>query len=103
MKIDKWYDEARAIEIELPKRVPTVEEASYWRKGASFGKHRVYINLKDSTKQIWFDLRSLKLEGIDNQEIENTCISILAPWLEPTPAPKPESPEDLARRIEDCF
>ena len=103
MKVDRWYDEARAIEIELPKRVPAVEEAKYWSKGASFGKHRVYIHIKDSTKQVWFDLKSLKLNGYDSKEIEEACISILAPWLEPTPAPKPETPEERARRIEDCF
>lgn len=103
MRIDKWYDEGRAIEIELPKRVPAVEEATYWSKGASFGKYRVYVHLEDSTKAIWFDLKSLKLEGTDDEEIEKACLSIISPWLEPTPAPKPESPEDLARRIEDCF
>ena len=103
MKIDKWYDEGRAIEIELPKRVPTVEEANYWLKGASFGKHRVYIHLEDSTKQIWFDLRNLELDGIDDKEIEKACKAIIYPWLEPKPAPKQETPEELAKRIEECF
>ena len=103
MKIDTWYDKARAIEIELPKRVPTVEEANYWVKGSSFGKYRVYIHLEDSTRTIWFNLRNLELEGIDDKAIEKACISIISPWLEPTPAPKPETPEELAKRIEDCF
>ena len=99
MRIDHWYDEARAIEIELPKRIPTVEEATYWRKGSSFGKHRVYIHLEDSTKTIWFDLRNLELDGVDNKEIEKACLSIISPWLEPKPAPKPKTQEE----IEDLF
>lgn len=99
MKIDRWYDMGRAIEIELPKRVPEVEEANYWLKGSSFGKHRVYIHLENSTRRIWFDLTSLKLEGYDSKEIEKACISIITPWLEPKPAPRPKTQEE----IEDCF
>lgn len=99
MKIDRLYDEARALEIELPKKVSTVEEATYWRKGSSFGKHRVYIHLENSTRRIWFDLKSLKLEGYDSKEIEKACISIITPWLEPKPAPRPKTQEE----IEDLF
>ena len=94
------FDQARAIEIELPKRVPDVEDATYWSKGASFGKYRVYVHLEENgTKAIWFDLKALKLEGYDSKEIEKACISIISPWLEPTPAPKPKTPEE----IEDLF
>ena len=99
MRIDKWYDEGRAIEIELPKRVPAVEEATYWRKGSSFGKHRVYIHLEDNDRAIWFDLRNLELDGIDDKEIEKACKAIVSPWLEPTPAPRPKTQEE----IEDLF
>lgn len=99
MKIDRWYDMGRAIEIELPKRVPEVEEANYWLKGSSFGKPRVYIHLENSTRRIWFDLTSLKLEGYDSKEIEKACISIITPWLEPKPAHRPKTQEE----IEDLF
>ena len=90
------YDQARAIEIELPKRVPDVEDATYWRKGSSFGKYRVYIHLEeDSTKMIWFDLKNLELDGIDDAEIEKACLSIISPWLEPKPAPRPKTQEEI--------
>lgn len=95
MKIDRWYDMGRAIEIELPKRVPEVEEANYWLKGSSFGKHRVYIHLEDSNKRIWFELRNLELDGIDDKDIEAACKDIISPWL----AHRPKTQEE----IEDLF
>ena len=131
---------ARALEIELPKRVPAVKSAKYWERGEQFGKRRVYIEFSEETvleelseychKKVcgsalrwlrsegkcWLDLDAAKLEGLRAEklsclgkqqtenaravlgdfraEVEAACQAIISPWLEPKPAPKPESPED---------
>ena len=140
---------ARALEIELPKRVPAVKSAKYWERGEQYGKRRVYIEFSEENvleelaeychKRVcgsalrwlrnegkcWFELTSAKLEGLRTEklsvlgkqqtenardvlgefraEVEAACQDVISPWLEPTSPPKPESPEDRARRIEECF
>lgn len=86
-------DVARALEIELPKRVPAVKSANYWERGEQFGKRRVYIEFSEETvleelseychKRVcgsalrwlrnegkcWFDLSSAKLEGLRTEKL----------------------------------
>ena len=84
---------ARALEIELPKRVPAVKSAKYWARGEQFGKRRVYIEFSEEAvleelsecchKKVcgsalrwlrkagkcWFDLDSAKLEGLRTEKL----------------------------------
>ena len=72
---------ARALEIELPKRVSGIENVCYWQKGEQFGLRRVYINATSGSK-CWFDLDHVEIEGDKNEELERACNAILSPWLE---------------------
>lgn len=84
---------ARALEIELPKRVPAVKSAKFWERGEQFGKRRVYIEFYEETVleelseychksvcgsalrwlrsagKCWFDLSSAKLEGLRTEKL----------------------------------
>lgn len=74
---------ARALEIELPKRVHRIERVSYWERGEQFGKRRAYITLRGNTsKKCWVDLDTITLVGLKDPEVEHACDAILAPWLE---------------------
>ena len=74
---------ARALEIELPKRVHRIERVSYWEKGELYGKRRAYITIRgNASKKCWIDLDAITLVGLKDPEIERACDSILRPWLE---------------------
>lgn len=84
---------ARALELELPNRVPAVKSAQYWERGAQYGKNRVYVNFIEeavleqlgeycskSTStgaagwlrregKCWFDLDSAELEGLRTEKL----------------------------------
>lgn len=74
---------ARALEIELPKRVHRIERVSYWERGEQFGKRRVYVTLRgNASKKCWIDLDTVTLVGLKDDEVERACDAILRPWLE---------------------
>ena len=74
---------ARALEIELPKRVHRIERVSYWEKGELYGKRRAYITIRgNAAKKCWIDLDSASLVGLKDEEVERACDAILRPLLE---------------------
>ena len=84
---------ARALELELPNRVPAVKNAQYWEAGEKYGKRRVYINFIEETVlealseychkssanaaagwlrregKCWFDLDSAELQGLNTERL----------------------------------
>lgn len=84
---------ARALELELPNRVPAVKSAQYWERGAQYGKNRVYINFIEGTVmealseycskstsngaagwlrregKCWYDLDSAELQGLRTEKL----------------------------------
>lgn len=86
---------ARALEIELPKRVPEVAKACYWERGEEKGMRRVYLNwdeeaLRERLTQYvskrtqgsaisflthekagkaWYDLDKASLEGLHTDKL----------------------------------
>ena len=82
---------ARALELELPNRVPAVNSATFWERGEQFGKRRVYVTFEDAavldelneychksnantalrwlTKdgKCWFDLDAAELQGLNTE------------------------------------
>ena len=74
---------ARALEIELPKRVHRIERVSYWEKGEQYGKRRAYITIRGNySKKCWVDMDTITLVGLKDKEVEAACDAILRPWLE---------------------
>lgn len=87
---------SRALELELPNRVPAVKSAQYWDNGEAYGKRRVYVNFIEETVheelseychkssagtatrwlrqegKCWFDLDSAELEGLRTEKL--TCV-----------------------------
>ena len=84
---------ARALELELPNRVPAVKDVQYWERGEQYGKRRAYIHFSEATVaeelneychkgnattalrwlsrdgKCWFDLDSAELEGLDTARL----------------------------------
>lgn len=84
---------ARALELELPNRVPAVKSAQYWERGEQYGKNRVYVNFIEeavleqlgeycskSTSngaagwlrregKCWYDLDSAELQGLRTEKL----------------------------------
>lgn len=84
---------ARALELELPNRVPAVKSVQYWERGEQYGKRRAYIQFIDSVvaeelneychkssantalrwlikdSKCWFDLDSAELEGLNTERL----------------------------------
>lgn len=84
---------ARALELELPNRVPAIKNAQYWEAGEKYGKRRVYINFIEETVldelseychkgsatgalswlrrdgKCWFDLDSAELSGLRTEKL----------------------------------
>lgn len=84
---------ARALELELPNRVPAVKSVQYWERGEQYGKRRSYIQFIDAVVaeelneychkgnattalrwlsrdgKCWFDLDSAELEGLDTEKL----------------------------------
>ena len=82
---------ARALELELPNRVPAVKSAQYWERGEQFGKHRVYVTFNNEPVmeelseychkgnattalrwlsrdgKCWFDLDAAELQGLNTE------------------------------------
>ena len=84
---------ARALELELPNRVPVVKSAQYWERGEQFGKRRVYVTFNDEAVmeelneychkgnattalrwlgrdgKCWFDLDAAELQGLNTERL----------------------------------
>ena len=84
---------ARALELELPNRVPAVKDVQYWERGEQYGKRRVYIHFIDSAVledlneychkgnantalrwlsrdgKCWFDLDAAELQGLNTERL----------------------------------
>lgn len=84
---------ARALELELPNRVPAVKSVQYWERGEQFGKRRAYISFSEETVaeelaeycsrgtrtsalswlsrdgKCWFDLDSAELQGLNTTKL----------------------------------
>lgn len=84
---------ARALELELPNRVPAVKSVQYWERGEQYGKRRSYIHFSEALVaeelseycykgnantalrwlsrdgKCWFDLDSAQLEGLNTERL----------------------------------
>ena len=84
---------ARALELELPNRVPAVKSAQYWERGEQYGKRRVYVTFNEATVaeelneychkgnattalrwlsrdgKCWFDLDAAELQGLNTDKL----------------------------------
>jgi len=86
---------ARALELELPKRVPELAKACYWERGEEKGMRRVYLNwdeaalrerltqyvskrtqssaisflTREKAGKAWYDLDAASLEGLHTDSL----------------------------------